>query len=70
MQFDIYSGNQGGQLLARGLGLCKIIRNHFKNIFHKNLESEMCEILRICAGDKSRPLSQSAGCSCVCVACM
>ena len=55
MQFDIYSGNQGGQLLARGLGLCKIIHNHFKNIFYKNVEAEICEIVRICAGDKRSP---------------
>ena len=41
MQVDIYSENQGGgQLLARGLGLCKIIHNHFKNIFYKNVEAE------------------------------
>ena len=54
MQFDIYSGNQGGQLL-----LCKIIRihNHFKNIFYKNVEAEICEIVRICAGDKRSPQS-------------
>ena len=39
MQFDIYSENQGGQLLARGLGLCKIIHNHLKNIFNKNVEA-------------------------------
>ena len=59
MQFDIYRGNQGGQLLARGLGLCKIIRihNHFKNIFYKNVEAENCEIVRICAGDKRSPQS-------------
>ena len=49
MQFDIYSGNQGGQRLARGLGLCKIIHNHFKNTFYKNVQAEICEILRICA---------------------
>ena len=55
MQFDIYSGNHGGQLLARGLGLCKIIHNHFKNIFYKNVEAHICEILRICAGDKRSP---------------
>ena len=52
MQFDIYSGNQRGQLLARGPGLCKITHNHFKDIFYKNVEAEICEILRICAGDK------------------
>ena len=59
MQFDIYSGNQGGHLLARGLGLCKIIRihNHFNNIFYKNVEAENCEIVRICAGDKRSPQS-------------
>ena len=57
MQFDIYSGNQGGELLSRGLGLCKIIHNHFKNIFYKNFEAEICEILRICAGDKRSPQS-------------
>ena len=33
MQFDIYSRNQGGQLLAQGLGVCKIINDDFKNIF-------------------------------------
>ena len=53
--FDIYSGNEGGQLLARGLGLCKIIHNNFKNIFYKNVEAEICEILRISAGDKRNP---------------
>ena len=52
MQFDIYSGNQRGQLLARGPGLCKITHNHFKDIFYKNVETEICEIVRICAGDK------------------
>ena len=52
-----YGGNQGGQLLARGLGLCKIIHNHFKNIFYKNVEAEFCEILRISAGDKRSPQS-------------
>ena len=57
MQFDIYSGNQGGELLSRGLGLCKIIHNHFKNIFYKNFEAEICEILRISAGDKRSPQS-------------
>ena len=60
MQFDIYTGNQGCQLLARGLGLCKItgIHNHFKNIFYKNGEGEICEIVRICAGgDKRSPQS-------------
>ena len=45
MQFDIYSGNQRGQLLARGPGLCKITHNHFKDIFHKNVEVEICERL-------------------------
>ena len=40
MQFDIYREDQGGQLPARGLGLCKIIHNHFKNIFYKNVEAE------------------------------
>ena len=57
MQFDIYSGNQGSQLLARCLGLFKIIHNHFKNIFYKNVEGEICEILRISAGDKRSPQS-------------
>ena len=59
MQFDIYRGNQGGQLLARCLELCMIIRthNHFKNIFYKNVEAEICEIVRICAGDKRSPQS-------------
>ena len=57
MQFDIYRGNQGGELLSRGLGLCKIIHNHFKNIFYKNFEAEICEILRISAGDKRSPQS-------------
>ena len=57
MQFDIYSGNHGGQLLARGLGLCKIIHNHFKNTFYKNVEAQICQILRICAGDKWSPQS-------------
>ena len=57
MQFDIYIGNQGGELLSRGLGLCKIIHNHFKNIFDKNFEAEICEILRISAGDKRSPQS-------------
>ena len=52
MQFDMYSGNQRGQLLARGPGLCKITHNHFKDIFYKNVEAEICEIVRICAGDK------------------
>ena len=52
MQFDIYSGNQRGQLLARGPGLCKITHNHFKDIFYKSVEAEICEIVRICAGDK------------------
>ena len=52
MQFDIYSGNQRGQLLARGPGLCKVTHNHFKDIFYKNVEAEICEIVRICAGDK------------------
>ena len=52
MQFDIYSPNQRGQLLARGPGLCKITHNHFKDIFYKNVEAEICEIVRICAGDK------------------
>ena len=52
MQFDIYSGNQRGQLLARGPGLCKITHNHFKDIFYKNVDAEICEIVRICAGDK------------------
>ena len=41
MQFDIYCGNQGGQLLARGLGLCKIINYNFKNIFYKNVEAQI-----------------------------
>ena len=41
MQFDIYSGNQGVQLLTQGLGLCKIIHNNFKNIFYKNVEAEI-----------------------------
>ena len=50
MQFHIYSGNHGGQLLTRGLGLCKII-------FYKNVEAEFCEILRISAGDKRSPQS-------------
>ena len=53
MQFDIYSGNQRGQSLARGPGLCKITHNHFKDIFYKNVEAEICEIVRICAGDLS-----------------
>ena len=57
MQLDVYSGNQGSQLLARGLGLFKIIHNHFKNIFYKNVEGEICEILRISAGDKRSPQS-------------
>ena len=58
--FDIYSGNESGQLLARDLGLCEIIHNshnHFKNIFYKNVEAEICEILRICAGGKKSPQS-------------
>ena len=33
MQFDIYSANQGGQLLAQGLEVCKIINDDFKNRF-------------------------------------
>ena len=41
MQFDIYSGNHGGQYAQRGLGLCKIIHNNFKNIFYKNVEAEI-----------------------------
>ena len=57
MKFDIYSGNQGGQSLARGLGLCKIIYNHFKNIFYKNVEAQICQILRISAGGKRSPES-------------
>ena len=57
MQFDMYSGNQRGQLLARGPGLCKITHNHFKDIFYKNVEAEICEIVRICAGDKRSPQS-------------
>ena len=57
MKFDIYSGNQGGQLLARGLGLWKIIYNHFKNIFYKDVEAQICEILRISAGGKRSPES-------------
>ena len=57
MQFDIYSPNQRGQLLARGPGLCKITHNHFKDIFYKNVEAEICEIVRICAGDKRSPQS-------------
>ena len=31
--------------------------NHFKNIFYKNVEAEICEIVRICAGDKRSPQS-------------
>ena len=57
MQFDIYSGNHAVNMLARGLGLCKIINNDFKNIFQKNVEAEVCEILRICAGDERSPQS-------------
>ena len=47
MQFDIYSGNHGGELLARGLGLCKIIhiarnRGHFAPVINcqRNLISK------------------------------